>query len=216
MHMGNTAPSWLQSNQTHGLDNTDRVARHRASLYSTYDAGSTAGQDCNLSRNQLKLSVRALIDVLVPIPRHCAYLRYSTTPDQVRQGLSATSRTKTNRHSKGSGISLSCHFPEHCSQAEFNLSSLMTQKRAAGIKAGCSPRLNSTFPQTLGQKKPSESCPHTPRPLMSAVPDCPIPADCRPLRLSRYLGPGWLVSWEANPTSHSQCQHYQIQAHQIS
>lgn len=47
MQMRNTAPSWPRSNQTHGLGNTDRVARHRASLYSIYDAGSTAGPDCN-------------------------------------------------------------------------------------------------------------------------------------------------------------------------
>lgn len=33
MHMRNTAPSSPPSNQTHGLGNTDRVARHRASLH---------------------------------------------------------------------------------------------------------------------------------------------------------------------------------------
>ena len=68
-------------------------------------------------RNELKSPVRALIDVWLPIPRPLCVSEIFDSPDQVRQGLSTTSRTETYRHSKGSGISLSCHFPDSAAKA---------------------------------------------------------------------------------------------------
>lgn len=194
MQMRNTAPSWPPPNQTHGLGNTDRVARHQASLHSICVAGSTAEPDCNLFTKLIEVACqRALIDVWVPIIRHRAYLRYSTAQTGCGKGCP---RRAAQRPIDTVREAVIPYPPTSLTLQPRRIQSVLSDDTEAGSRdqGTMQPKAQFNFSPDAWAKKPSESCPHKPRPLMSVIPDCLIPADCRPLRLSRYLVPGLMVS----------------------